>query len=60
MITSEYLKVLREVGKNLEKIDKQENMPDLSFSDSGDENYLWNYEIEYTLDFWGGRGWMIF
>jgi hypothetical protein len=51
MITSEYLKVLREVGKNLEKIDKQENMPDLSFSDSGDENYLWNYEIEYTLDF---------
>jgi hypothetical protein len=30
---------------------KKENIPDLSFSDSGDECYLWNDESEYSLDF---------
>lgn len=29
----------------------QDNIPDLSFSDTDDENYLWNDEIEYSLDF---------
>lgn len=29
----------------------KDNIPDLSFSDTDDENYLWNYEIEYSLDF---------
>lgn len=29
----------------------KDNIPDLSFSDSGDETYLWNDTIEYSLDF---------
>jgi len=38
-------------NKIVEQNENKENIPDLSFSDSGDENYLWNDSIEYYLDF---------